>query len=113
MSIKGDDNMLCDELPKIITDVLPGPNAKEIIEKRRKYIPNAIGCIYPVVIDKAEGAIVEDVDGNRFLDFIGGVGVLNIGYSHKEIIDVVRKQSEKYFHAMFNTMTHEGYVNLA
>ena len=113
MSIKGDDNMLCDELPKIITDVLPGPNAKEIIEKRRKYIPNAIGCIYPVVIDKAEGAIVEDVDGNRFLDFIGGVGVLNIGYSHKEIIDVVREQSKKYFHAMFNTMTHEGYVNLA
>ena len=113
MSIKGDDNMLRDELPRIITDSLPGPNAAKVIEKRKKYIPNAIGCMYPVVINKAEGAIVEDIDGNRFLDFIGGVGVLNIGYSHKEIIDVVKNQSERYFHAMFNTMTHEGYVDLA
>ena len=81
--------MLKDDLPKIITDKLPGPKASLVIENRKKYIPNAIGCMYPVVINKAEGAIVEDIDGNRFLDFIGGVGVLNIGYSHKEIIDVV------------------------
>ncbi len=105
--------MLRDELPKIITDTLPGPKASIIIEKRKKYVPNAIGCIYPVVIDKAEGAIVEDVDGNRFLDFIGGVGVLNIGYSHSEVIDTVKCQADKYFHAMFNTMTHKGYVDLA
>lgn len=105
--------MLRDELPKIITETLPGPKASIVIERRKKYIPNAIGCIYPVVIDRAEGAIVLDVDGNKFLDFIGGVGVLNIGYSHSEIINVVKAQSEKYFHAMFNTMTHEGYVDLA
>ena len=105
--------MLRDDLPKIITDTLPGPKASAVIERRNKYIPNAIGCIYPVVIDRAEGAIVLDVDGNKFLDFIGGVGVLNIGYSNDEIIDVVKAQSEKYFHAMFNTMTHEGYVDLA
>ena len=105
--------MLKDELPKIITETLPGPKASLVIERRKKYIPNAIGCIYPVVIDRAEGAMVLDVDGNKFLDFIGGVGVLNIGYSHPEIIDVVKNQSEKYFHAMFNTMTHEGYVDLA
>ncbi len=105
--------MLKDELPKIITDTLPGPKASLVIARRHKYIPNAIGCLYPVVIDRAEGAIVLDVDGNRFLDFIGGVGVLNIGYSQNEIIEVVKAQSEKYFHAMFNTMTHEGYVDLA
>ena len=105
--------MLRDELPKIITEKLPGPKASLVIEDRKKYIPNAIGCMYPVVINRAEGAIVEDIDGNKFLDFIGGVGVLNIGYSHPEIIEVVKEQSEKYFHAMFNTMTHEGYVNLA
>lgn len=105
--------MLKDDLPKIITDKLPGPKASLVIENRKKYIPNAIGCMYPVVIKRAEGAIVEDIDGNKFLDFIGGVGVLNIGYSHPEVIEVVKEQSEKYFHAMFNTMTHEGYVNLA
>ena len=105
--------MLKDDLPKIITNTLPGPKARLAIERRLKYIPNAIGCMYPVVIDRAEGAIVLDIDGNKFLDFIGGVGVLNIGYSNNEIIDAVKAQSEKYFHAMFNTMTHEGYVNLA
>ncbi len=105
--------MLNDDLPKIITEALPGPKASKVIERRKKYIPNAIGCMYPVVINRAEGAIVEDIDGNKFLDFIGGVGVLNIGYSNKEIIDVVKAQSDKYFHAMFNTMTHEGYVDLA
>lgn len=105
--------MLKDELPKIITNKLPGPKSKIVIDNREKYIPNAIGSIYPLAIKRAEGAIVEDLDGNKFLDFIGGVGVLNIGYSHPEIIEVVKEQSEKYFHAMFNTMTHEGYVNLA
>ena len=57
--------------------------------------------------------MIEDVDGNRFLDWIGGVGVLNVGFSHPEIIEEVKKQSEKYFHGMFNIVTHEGYVKLA
>ncbi|MGM9971749.1 MAG: aspartate aminotransferase family protein [Anaeroplasmataceae bacterium] len=104
--------MLKDELPQIKT-VLPGPKAKEIIERRHNAVPDAIGCLYPVVINRAEGAIIEDVDGNRFLDFIGGVGVLNIGYSHPEVIEAVKDQAEKYFHCMFNTATHEGYVKLA
>lgn len=104
--------MLKDELP-VIKTVLPGPKAKEMIERRHNAIPNAIGCIYPVVINRAEGAIIEDVDGNRFLDFIGGVGVLNIGYSHPEVCEAVKEQADKYFHCMFNTATHEGYVKLA
>jgi 4-aminobutyrate aminotransferase/(S)-3-amino-2-methylpropionate transaminase len=55
----------------------------------------------------------EDVDGNVFLDWIGGVGVLNIGYSNPELIDAVKTQSEKYFHAMMNITTHERYIELA
>ena len=58
-------------------------------------------------------AMLEDLDGNRFLDWIGGVGVLNIGYSHPEVIDAVKAQAEQYFHGMFNIVTHEGYVALA
>ena len=86
--------MLRDDLPKIITSTLPGPKAQEIIKRREKAIPDAIKCVYPVVIDRAEGAIIEDVDGNKFLYWVGGVGVLNIGFSQPEIIDVVKKQSE-------------------
>lgn len=105
--------MLREELPEIKTTVLPGPKAKALIERRHNVVPNAIGCIYPVVINRAEGAIIEDVDGNKFLDFIGGVGVLNIGYSHPEVVEAVKAQADKFFHCMFNTATHEGYVALA
>lgn len=105
--------MLKNELPKIITDTLPGPKAKAIIDRRNAAIPSAINCIYPVAIDRAEGAMIQDVDGNLFLDWIGGVGVLNVGFSHPEIIEAVKAQSEKYFHGMFNIVTHEGYVALA
>ncbi len=105
--------MLREELPKIITASLPGPKAAEIIEKRSKYIPNAIRCAYPVVMERAEGAMIEDVDGNMFLDWIGGVGVLNIGHCEPEVVEAVKRQSEKYFHGMFNVVTHKGYVDLA
>ena len=76
--------MLRDELPKIKTAQLPGPKAAEIIERRKNIVPNAIRCVYPCVMAKAEGAIIEDVDGNYFLDWIGGVGVLNVGYSPQQ-----------------------------
>ena len=105
--------MLQESLPKIITSKLPGPNAQAIIDRRQKAVPHAIGCSYPVVIKQGAGAMIEDVDGNRFLDWIGGVGVLNIGFSHPEVIEAVKQQSNQYFHAMFNVVTHEGYVTLA
>lgn len=105
--------MLREELPKIITETLPGPKAQEVIDRRHKYTPKAIGCVYPCVIRRGEGAMVEDVDGNYFLDWVGGVGVLNMGYSRPEVVEAVKTQADRYFHAMFNIITHDGYVSLA
>lgn len=105
--------MLRTDLPEIITDTLPGPKAEAIIERRKAVVPSAIRCSYPVVIKRGEGAMIEDVDGNKFLDWIGGVGVLNIGYSQPEVVEAVKEQADKYFHGMFNVVTHEGYVALA
>lgn len=104
--------MLRNALPKVITP-LPGPKAKAIIDRRAKAMPNAIRCIYPVVISRGEGAMIEDADGNLLLDWIGGVGVMNIGYSNEKAIEAVKAQSEKYFHSMMNITTHEGYIKLA
>lgn len=104
--------MLKNALPKVVT-TLPGPKASEIIARRAKAVPNAIKCGYPCVIARGEGAMFEDVDGNTFLDWIGGVGVLNIGYSNPKLIDAVKAQSDKFFHAMMNITTHEGYITLA
>lgn len=60
--------------------------------------PIAIGCPYPVVIERGEGAMIEDVDGNRFLDWVGGVGVLNIVYSQPEVVEAVEEQADKSRH---------------
>ncbi len=105
--------MLREELPKIVTETVPGPKAAAIIERRKNIVPDAIKCVYPCVMNRAEGAMIEDVDGNYFLDWIGGVGVLNVGHTHPELVAAIKEQSEKYFHGMFNVVTHEGYVELA
>ncbi len=105
--------MLREALPKIVTGTLPGPKGQEIMDRRAKAVPNGIGTAYKAVIKRGEGAMFEDVDGNIFLDWIGGVGVLNIGYSNPECIEAVKEQADKFFHSMFNITTHEGYVALA
>lgn len=104
--------MLREALPKINTP-LPGPKASEIIKRREEAMPGAIKCGYPCVIERGEGAVFEDVDGNIFLDFIGGVGVLNIGYSNHEVIEAAKAQADKFFHSMMNITTHEPYIAMA
>ena len=104
---------LREALPKIVTGTLPGPKGQEVMDRRAKAVPNGIGTAYKAVIKRGEGAMFEDVDGNIFLDWIGGVGVLNIGYSNPECIEAVKEQADKFFHSMFNITTHEGYVALA
>lgn len=106
--------MLREELPEIITDHVPGPKAEALLKKRDEALPKALcGYTYPICIKRGEGAVLEDVDGNKFLDFIGGVGVLNIGYSRPEVVEAVKEQAEKYFHCIFNVVAHEGYIELA
>ncbi len=104
--------MLINSLPKIITE-LPGPKCKSVIEKRNKAVPSAIACSAPYVIDKSEGAMVQDLDGNIFMDWVAGIGVLNIGHSNKEVIKVVQEQAERYFHPQINTIHYKEYIDLA
>lgn len=105
--------MLKDRLPKIMTKTLPGPVAAEIIRRRENTVPDAIACMYPCVMKRAQGAIIEDVDGNLFLDWVGGVGVLNVGHNHPRVVEAVKQQADQYFHGMFNIVTHEGYIELS
>ena len=104
--------MLINSLPKIITE-LPGPKCISIIEKRNRAVPSAIACSAPYVIDKCEGAMVQDLDGNIFMDWVAGIGVLNIGHSNKEVIKVVQEQAERYFHPQINTIHYKEYIDLA
>ncbi|HER24464.1 MAG TPA: aspartate aminotransferase family protein [Candidatus Atribacteria bacterium] len=98
--------------PVIKTDI-PGPKSKMLLELDKKYVPKAIYNIVPSFIKRAEGAVIEDCDGNIFIDFGAGISVVNIGYSNPEVIEAVKKQVEKYFHTAFNIMKYESYVNVA
>ena len=105
---------LATALPKIVTTQVPGPKSQELLDRRDAAIPKALcGKAYPICIKQGSGAMFEDLDGNQFLDWVGGVGVLNIGYSHPEVIKAVQEQTEKYFHTIFNVYVHDGYVSLA
>ena len=103
---------LRNELPKVITE-LPGPKAKAILERRIEAMPSAIRPLYPIVIERGDGAMIEDPDGNIFLDWVGGVGVMNIGYSQPEIINAVSGQMGKFFHSMMNITTNPVYIEYA
>lgn len=112
--IETEREKLAEALPEIITEYVPGPKSKELLDRRNAAIPKALcGKTYPICIKQGAGAMFEDLDGNKFLDWVGGVGVLNIGYSHPEVIKAVKKQTEKYFHTIFNVYVHDGYVALA
>ena len=103
---------LREALPKVITE-LPGPKAKEVFARRAEVMPAAIKTIYPIVIERGEGAMIEDPDGNIFLDWVGGVGVMNVGYTQPEIIEAVSEQSGRFFHSMMNITTSPIYIDYA
>ena len=85
------------KLPTIKT-ALPGPKAQEILDKDAKYISPSYTRSYPLVMQRGYGAIIEDVDGNTFLDFNAGVAVCALGHAHPEIAEVIAKQAQEFTH---------------
>jgi len=98
--------------PEIKTKI-PGLKSKELLKLKEKYVPQGVSNTVPTFIKRGEGAVVEDIDENIFLDFVGGIGVLNIGYSHPEVVEVVKKQAGKFFHSSINVVLYESYIQLA
>jgi 4-aminobutyrate aminotransferase/(S)-3-amino-2-methylpropionate transaminase len=92
---------------------IPGPKAEGLLKIRDEFVPRGVSITVPTFIKRGEGAIVEDIDGNILIDFAGGIGVLNIGYSHPEVIEVVREQAGKFFHSSINVVLYESYIQLA
>lgn len=85
------------KLPEIKT-ALPGPKAKEMLERDRKYISPSYTRSYPLVMRRGAGAMIEDVDGNTFLDFNAGVAVCALGHGHPEIAEVIARQASEFTH---------------
>src|SRR5438046_10660663 len=99
-------------LPEINTP-LPGPKAKAIIERDAAVVSPSYTRGYPLVIERASGATVEDVDGNLFLDCAAGIAVNATGHSHPEVVGAIAAQAERFLHMCGTDFYYEVQVRLA
>ncbi len=91
---------------------LPGPKSQALMEERKKHVVRAYHTT-PLFIARAQGAVLEDVDGNHLLDFGAGFGVMNVGHLQPQVVKRVKEQADKFFHISFNVTPYESYVALA
>lgn len=84
-----------------------------LLRQREQFVPRGLVTAHPLVIDRADGAELWDVDGKRYLDFVGGIGVLNIGHNHPKVVAAVQAQLQKVSHACFQVVAYQPYLDLA
>jgi len=92
---------------------IPGPNSRVLMKRREAAVPRGPYHATPIFAARADGAVIEDVDGNKFLDFAGGIGCLNTGHRPVQIESAIRQQLEKYLHLCFSVTPYEGYIAVA
>jgi 4-aminobutyrate aminotransferase len=97
--------------PRIIT-APPGPKAKAIIARDQAVTAPCYIKEYPLVVARGEGAMVEDVDGNRFLDFMAGIAVCSTGYSHPEVVKAIKDAADRFLHICGGDFYYEGMAAL-
>jgi 4-aminobutyrate aminotransferase/(S)-3-amino-2-methylpropionate transaminase len=85
----------------------------DVLAERSKHIPRGVLTAHPLVVERAEGAQVWDIDGRRYLDFVGGIGVLNVGHSHPRVVEAVSAQVGKISHMAFQVSAYSPYIELA
>ncbi len=100
------------KLPSLAT-ALPGPKAREIVERDRKSVSPSYTRDYPLVAKTGRGAIVEDVDGNTFLDFAAGIAVVATGHCHPRVVAAIQKQASELIHMSSTDFYYPGMVELA
>src|SRR5271163_394145 len=89
---------------------IPGPRSQALMKRRDAAVVRAAFHATPVFVARAEGAVVEDVDGNRLIDFAGGIGCLNTGHRAPAVIDALRRQLDRFLHTSFNVLPYESYI---
>jgi 4-aminobutyrate aminotransferase / (S)-3-amino-2-methylpropionate transaminase / 5-aminovalerate transaminase len=92
---------------------IPGPRSREILERERNAVAHPLIVHEPIVADRARGSTITDVDGNTFVDFVGGVGVANVGHNHPRVLEAIAEQADRFLHTDYTVVPYEGYVELA
>src|ERR1700685_1846945 len=100
------------KLPKL-NMALPGPNAKRVVEEDAKWVSPSYTRDYPLVAKRGYGAMVQDVQGNVFLDFAAGIAVCSTGHCHPDVVAAVQKQAAELLHMSGTDFYYEGMPKLA
>lgn len=91
---------------------IPGPQSQLLMEQRHKHVARGPFHVTPIFVERAKGSFIEDVDGNVFLDFSSGLGVVNTGHCSDDVINAIKEQAEKFLHTSFNVLPYAGYINV-
>ncbi|GCD57002.1 4-aminobutyrate--2-oxoglutarate transaminase [Acetobacter pasteurianus] len=86
---------------------------KDLLNRRTNAVPRGVATSTPVFADRAENAEIWDVEGKRYVDFAGGIAVLNVGHRHPKVMDAVKKQLDRFTHTAFQVSAYEPYIELA
>ena len=97
----------------LIRTALPGPNARKVLAEDRKYVSPSYTRDYPLVAKRGRGAMVEDVDGNWFLDFSAGIAVVSTGHCHPKVVNAIREQAAELIHMSGTDFYYAGMPELA
>jgi 4-aminobutyrate aminotransferase / (S)-3-amino-2-methylpropionate transaminase / 5-aminovalerate transaminase len=92
---------------------IPGPRSRQILERELQAVAHPLIVHEPIVAERARGSTIMDVDGNTFVDFVGGVGVANVGHNHPRVLEAIGEQAERFLHTDYTVVPYEGYVELA
>jgi len=96
-----------------LSSSIPGPKSRALSERRAKAVPRGLSHGTPIYVAKAEDAWLEDVDGNRYIDFAGGIGCANAGHRQQPVVDAISAQLDKFLHTCVQVTPYEGYIRLA
>ena len=99
------------QAPHLVTD-LPGPRAREVIERDEQVCSPSLTRVYPLVVERGHGAVIEDVDGNRFLDFNAGIAVTAAGHAHPEVNAAIHAQVDACLHYCSSDFYHPSHADL-
>jgi len=100
------------ESTRIKTEI-PGPKSRALMERRKGAVSAGVGIATPIFASEAKGVLLTDVDGNTFIDFGGGIGVMNVGHADPRVVAAVKVQVERFTHTCFYVTEYEPYVELA
>jgi len=110
--MKGASLSVDPRLPLVATQ-LPGPNARRVVELDQQYVSPSYTRPYPLVVRRGQGAVVEDVDGNRFLDFSSGIAVVATGHCHPQVVEAIQRQAAELIHMSGTDFYYESLAQLA